>query len=70
MDQFKDIRGFAAYASRLRVGWIDALAAWFLVAYDESIGYLVGKTLGPKRVREEACDPDVRAKWLSGNMAT
>lgn len=64
MDQFKDIRGYARYASRLRVGWLRALGVWLVVAYDESIGYVVGKTLGPSRVRVEACDPDLREKWL------
>ena len=65
MDQFKDIGGYTRYASRLDVGAGDALVAWLIVLYDESIGYLLGKTLGPKRVRESACDPDLRARWLS-----
>jgi hypothetical protein len=69
MDQFKDIRGYTAYASRLHVGLGQALVAWLAVAYDESIGYLSGKLLGPKRVREEACDAEIRERWLSGNMA-
>jgi len=69
MDQFKDIRGYARYASRLDVTLGAALVAWLEVVYDESIGYLLGKTIGPKRVREDACDPDIRAKWLSSNMA-
>jgi len=64
MDQFKDIRGYTRYASRLRVGAAHALLAWLLVAYDESIGYLVGKTLGPKHIVIDACDADLRAKWL------
>jgi hypothetical protein len=70
MDQFKDIAGYTRYASRLEVGLWRALVAWLLVVYDESIGYVVGKTLGPKRVHEAAVDPDIRAKWLSGNMST
>jgi hypothetical protein len=68
MDQFKDIRGYTNYASRLDVGFGAALVAWLVVAYDESIGYLIGKLLGPKRIREEASDPDIRAKWLSANL--
>jgi hypothetical protein len=64
MDQFKDVRGFARYASRLDVGWAQVLTAWITVAYDESIGYLTGKLLGPKRVREQGCDVELRAKWL------
>jgi hypothetical protein len=68
MDQFKDIRGYTNYASRLRVGFGGALLAWIIVAYDESIGYLTGKPFGPKHVREEACDPEIRAKWDSGTI--
>jgi hypothetical protein len=69
MDQFKDIGGYTRYASRLKVGLGAAITAWLLVAYDESIGYLLGKTLGPKQIDEAAVDPDIRAKWLSGNMS-
>jgi hypothetical protein len=64
MDQFKDIGGYARYASRLHVNLGQALVAWILVAFDESIGYLLGVTLGPSRVRREACDADLRMKWL------
>ncbi len=64
MDQFKDIRGYTRYASRLGVGPGRALVAWMVVLYDESIGYLLGKTVGPKRVVTEACDAEIRAKWL------
>lgn len=64
MDQFKDVGGYTRYASRLEVTAADAFVAWLLVLFDESIGYLVGKTFGPKRVREAACDPDLRARWL------
>jgi hypothetical protein len=69
MDQFKDIAGYTRYASRLEVGLGAAIAAWLLVLYDESIGYVLGKTLGPKRVQEAAVDPEIRTKWLSGNMS-
>jgi hypothetical protein len=64
MDQFKDIRGYTNYASRLNVGWLGVLAAWCVVAWDESVGYLLGKSWGPTRVRIEACDPDLRERWL------
>jgi hypothetical protein len=64
MDQFKDIRGYARYASRLTAGWFRALAVWLVVAFDESIGYVTGKTFGPVRVRVEACDPELREKWF------
>jgi hypothetical protein len=64
MDQFKDVRGYARYASRLNVGGGDVLAAWLLVLFDETIGYLLGVRLGPKRVQPEACDDDIRARHL------
>jgi hypothetical protein len=64
MDQFKDVRGYTRYASRLRAGAGAALLAWLIVVYDESIGYLLGKTLGPKRIQEDACDPDIHERWL------
>ena len=67
MDQFKDIRGYARYASRLHAGFGSALRPWLLVAFDESLGYLLGKTLGPERVRVEACDRDIVARWLEGH---
>ena len=37
MDQFKDIRGFARYAGRLRVGMGGAIAAWLAAGFDETI---------------------------------
>jgi len=64
MDQFKDIRGYTNYASRLQVSAGQAFVAWLLVAFDESVGYLLGKTLGPKRVDPAACDPDIQTRWL------
>ena len=63
MDQFKDIRGFARYAARLRVGMGTAIAAWLAAGYDETIGGAVGRKLGPHQVRLEACDPDLVAKY-------
>ncbi len=64
MDQFKDVRGFVRYASRLRVGIGAALAAWLTVAYDETIGSLLGRKFGPRRVDAAACDPDIAARYL------
>ena len=63
MDQFKDIRGFARYASRLRVGLGGAIAAWLAAGFDETIGELLGRKLGPRRIRHEACDPDIAARY-------
>jgi hypothetical protein len=62
MDQFKDVRGYARYAARLHVGAGRALAAWLAVAFDETVGGLVGVRLGPRRVVVEACDPDLVAR--------
>src|SRR5262245_43862523 len=55
MDQFKDLGGFARYAARLRVGMGAAIAAWLAAGFDETLGDLVGRKLGPRRVRREAC---------------
>src|SRR5262252_33568 len=63
MDQFKDVRGFARYASRLRVGLGGAIAAWLAAGFDETIGELVGRKLGPRRIRRDACDPEIAARY-------
>ena len=65
MDQFKDIRGFARYASRLRVGLVGAIAAWLAAGFDETIGEILGLKLGPRRIRREDCDPDLVARYPS-----
>lgn len=62
MDQFKDIAGFTRYASRLDVGVAGAVGAWLKVAFDETLGGLVGVKLGPSRVDRAACDPEVVAR--------
>ena len=62
MDQFKDIGGFARYASRLDVGIAGAVAAWLAVAFDETLGGYLGVKLGPRRVARAACDPEVVAR--------
>jgi hypothetical protein len=62
MDQFKDLRGFARYASRLRVGIVTAVVAWLTAGFDEAFGTLLGLKLGPKRVTVEACDPEIVAR--------
>jgi hypothetical protein len=62
MDQFKDLRGLARYAARLRVGMAGALLAWLLVAFDETLGSALGRRLGPRHVRREACDPEIVAR--------
>ena len=62
MDQFKDVRGFVRYASRLRVGTGAAIAAWLVAGWDETLGGVLGRKLGPRQVRIEACDPDLVAR--------
>jgi len=63
MDQFKDIRGFARYAARLPVGIGAAIAGWLAAGFDETLGGLIGVKLGPRRVRRDACDPEIIARW-------
>jgi hypothetical protein len=62
MDQFKDLRGFTSYAARLRVSVADALRAWVLVAFDESVGSWIGVKLGPQQIELAACDPEILAR--------
>jgi len=62
MDQFKDMRGFARYASRLEATVPRALLAWLVAGFDEALGSLLGVKLGPTSIRVEACDPDIRAR--------
>jgi hypothetical protein len=64
MEQFKDIGGYTRYASRLDVGLGDALWAWITVLYNETLGSFIGKKLGPRRVRVEACDAEIAARTL------
>jgi hypothetical protein len=64
MDQFKDLRGYTSYAARLDVGALDALGAWLAVAWNETLGGLVGVRLGPRSVRADCCDPDIVARHL------
>ena len=59
MDQFKDLGGFARYASRLPVGIIRAIFGWLLVGFDQTVGALFGIKLGPRRIDRRACDPEV-----------
>jgi hypothetical protein len=62
MDQFKDMRGFARYASRLRASVPHALVAWLAAGFDEALGSVLGLKLGPVRIHVEACDPDIVAR--------
>jgi hypothetical protein len=69
MDQFRDIRGFTSYAARLRVGLGDALRAWVLVAFDETLGSLINVKLGPTQVERAACDPEILARHAGAAAA-
>ena len=68
MDQFKDVRGYTAYASRLSVGIMDVLKAFAQVAVNETIGEAIPVSLGPKHVSIEACDPDLVEKHLGSRQ--
>jgi hypothetical protein len=69
VDQFKDLRGYTNYASRLRVGGLDALACWLKVGFDETLGGPLGIKLGPRQICVECCDPDIAARHLPGHRA-
>lgn len=64
MDQFKDIRGFVRYASRLRVGPLAGIGAWLAVAFDVTLGALLRVHLGPRALDLGACDPDLVARHM------
>jgi len=66
MDQFKDVRGFTDYASRLRVGVGAAVAAWLGVAWNETLGGLLHLKLGPRQIRVDCCDPEIVARHSIG----
>ena len=59
MDQFKDVRGYTNYASRLDVGPKDVMQSFGQMAFNETLGETLGVTIGPKTVRVDACDPDL-----------
>jgi hypothetical protein len=61
MDQFKDIGGFARYASRLHAGWLRAVWVWLVAGFDEIAGSALGLSLGPQKIDHAACDPPLLA---------
>lgn len=69
MDQFKDLRGFTNYASRLPVGPVAAAGAWLRVMFDGTLGALLRVRLGPVGVRVDCCDTDIANRWLPGASA-
>lgn len=64
MDQFKDLRGYTRYASRLRVGVIDVAVALARLAFNETLGGVFQYTIGPKTLVVEACEPELVARHL------
>jgi hypothetical protein len=66
MDQFKDLRGFTSYASRLGNGGTTraALGAWAGVAWNATLGGLLRLRVGPRTIRVECCDPLLVRRWL------
>lgn len=69
MDQFKDMRGFTSYAARLQVTARHAVRAWLEVAFNETLGAPLSRTLGPRHVEVAACDSDLVAAHLGGRSA-
>jgi len=69
MDQFKDVRGYIAYAARLDVGWADTLRAFTHLAINETIGDAIGWRVGPKTLRVDCCDPAFVARHLGPHAA-
>jgi hypothetical protein len=64
MDQFKDLRGFTRYASRLEVGGWAAFRAWLSVAFEHALGSWLrpaGHSSGG--VRLECCEPSIVGRW-------
>ena len=62
MDQFKDVRGYARYASRLTVGYGASLRAFVELAVHETVGGVFGFRVGPTTRDVSACDPDLGAR--------
>lgn len=64
MDQFKDVRGYVAYASRLRVSRWDALMAFVHLANNELLLGNLGLHIGPKTLDVSCCDPELVERHL------
>ena len=69
MDQFKDVRGYIAYAARLDVGWWDTLKAFTYLAINETIGGPLGVEVGPKTLRVDCCDEAFVERHLGAGRA-
>lgn len=67
MDQFKDIRGYTNYASRLKVGPFGVLKAFLELAFNETVGELIRKKVGPKTLNVDACEAELVQMHLTAN---
>ena len=65
MDQFKDIRGYTNYASRLDVGAVDVVISFFQLAFNETIGEATGFCIGPRSVDLAACDESIVSRHIA-----
>ena len=59
MDQFKDVRGYTNYASRLSVGPLQVLAELVYLAVNETVGEVLPVQLGPQTLVVAACEPEL-----------
>jgi len=59
MDQFKDLRGYTNYASRLNAGPLTVLKAFVQMAFNETLGEFMTLTIGPRTLTVSACDTDL-----------
>ena len=64
MEQFKDVRGYTDYAARLNVGVWHVVKAFSQMAFNETIGDVLGLKVGPKTMRVMACDPEFVRRHL------
>lgn len=70
MDQFKDIRGYTNYASRLTVNWFDVVKAFAQMAVNETLGEGLGFLIGSDHLQIHACDPHLVDRHLSSLEST
>ncbi len=68
MEQFKDVRGYTNYASRLHVGPLDVIENIVQLVFNETIGEVWAVHIGPKTIHLEACDPDFVAQHLPTHL--
>ena len=67
MEQFKDVRGYTNYASRLQVGPFRAFYAWFAVGFDATLGRLFRVKLVPKQISFAACEAALLEQYYPGS---